>query len=154
MGESEASTYRTTLRPLQGSDLDAISRIHVAACRLAYRFMDWNYPLGAVREWCEAKSTGWDWIRVAESEGAVVGYIAMTGAHVDQFFVDPSWQGRGHGSTLFATALDRGLRPLTLDVFEENHPARRFYERRGFRQVSRRFSEQERAVQLRYELPA
>lgn len=142
----------TNLRPLQDADLDAISRIHVAACRLAYRFMDWNYPVGAVREWYEGKAREWDWARVAEIEGAVVGHIVMKGTHIDQFFVDPPRQGRGYGSALFAAALERGLRPLTLDVFEENGPARRFYERRGFREVARRFNEQDRAVQLRYAL--
>lgn len=152
MDEMKAGSPEATLRPLQDRHLHAISRIHVAACRLAYRFMDWNYPVGAVLEWYEGKAREWDWARVAEVEGTVAGFIVMRGSHIDQFFVDPPGQGRGHGSALFAAALERGLRPLTLDVFEENRPARRFYERRGFREVGRWFNEQDRAVQLRYAL--
>lgn len=140
------------LRVLEQRDLDAISRIHVAACRVAYRFMGWNYPQATVREWYEGKVAEWDWARVAEERGTVLGYIAMKGAHIDQFFVDPRQQGQGHGTALFAAALARSGRPLTLDVFEENRPARRFYEKRGFRQIDSWFNEQDRAVQLRYEL--
>jgi putative acetyltransferase len=84
----------------------------------------------------------------------VAGYIAMKGTHIDQFFVDPLDQGQGLGSALFVAALDRGRRPLTLDVFEANHPARRFYENRGFRERERWFNEQDGAVQLRYVLAA
>lgn len=143
-----------TLRPLTGADLDAISAIHVAACRVAYRFMNWNYSLTEVRAWYSGKAGEWDWARVAEQRGRVAGYIAMKGTHIDQFFVDPLHQGQGLGSALFTAALDRGLRPLTLDVFEENLPARRFYETRGFRVAARWFNEQDGAVQLGYVLPA
>ena len=39
---------------------------------------------------------------------------------------------------------------LTLDVFEENRLARRFYERHGFREVSRYLNQQEAAMELLY----
>lgn len=140
------------LRPLRRTDLDAISVIHVAACRIAYAFMDWGYSLAEVRAWYAGKLGEWDWAVVAEREAGVAGYLAMSGQHIDQLFVDPPAQGAGVGGTLLAAALGRGLRPLTLDVFEANLPARRFYGRRGFREVDRRFNEQDQAVQLRYEL--
>lgn len=140
------------LRPLGGGDLDAISAIHVAACRIAYAFMDWDYSLAEVREWYAGKLDEWDWGVVAEQEKGLAGYIAMSGRHIDQLFVDPSAQGQGVGRALLAAALGRGLRPLTLDVFEKNRPARRLYESRGFREAGRWFNEQDGAVQLRYEL--
>jgi GNAT superfamily N-acetyltransferase len=152
MDDAKRDSSPMTLRPLRSDDLDAISRIHVAACRVAYRFMNWDYSVAEVREWYSGKVEEWDWVRVAELSGGVAGYIAMKGGHIDQFFVDPPRQGRGVGSVLFATALDRGLRPLTLDVFEANLPARRFYEKRGFKERERWFNEQDRAVQLRYVL--
>jgi GNAT superfamily N-acetyltransferase len=147
-----AGTLVQHLRPLVPGDLDALSRIHVAACRIAYRFMDWDYSFEEVRDWYGGKLAEWDWVRVAEQEGHIAGYVAMKGAHIDQFFVDPPRQRQGIGTTLFATALNRGMRPLSLDVFAANAPARRFYERRGFREVGRWFNAEDRAVQLRYEL--
>lgn len=152
MEEAKLGNPAMTLRPLTGADLDALSAIHVAACRVAYRFMDWDYSVAEVREWYSGKAGHWDWARVARQEGRVAGYIAMTGSHIDQLFVEPPVQGRGIGSALFAAALDRGLRPLTLDVFEANLPARRFYEKRGFRERERWFNEQDQAVQLRHVL--
>lgn len=153
MSDSRQGRPVPTLRPLDVRDLDAISHIHVAACRIAYRFMNWDHPVAAVRGWYSGKVAEWDWVRVAAHGERVAGYIAMKGWHVDQFFVDPPLQGQGIGSALFTAALERGLRPLTLDVFEANLPARRFYEKRGFLEVERRFSEEDQAVQLRYELP-
>ena len=49
-------------------------------------------------------------------------------------------------------AMDRGLRPLTLNVFEDNVPARQFYERHGFRERERWFNEWDGAVELCYAL--
>jgi ribosomal protein S18 acetylase RimI-like enzyme len=46
----------------------------------------------------------------------------------------------------------RGIRPLTLNVFAENRPARAFYERHGFGEASRWFNTQDKAIELRYVL--
>jgi putative acetyltransferase len=140
------------MRPLARGDLDALSRIHTDACTIAYAFMGWDHSLAEVREWYDDKVGAWDWALVAEQHGEVVGYVAMAGAHIDQFFVAPVRQGQGVGRQLFAAALARGIRPLTLDVFEENHAARAFYARRGFVEQHRWFNEHDRAVQLRYTL--
>jgi ribosomal protein S18 acetylase RimI-like enzyme len=76
----------------------------------------------------------------------------MTGAHLDHLFVSPGAQGQGIGAMLLMRVLDRGFRPLTLNVFEDNGPARRFYERHGFSECERWFNEWDRAVELRYAL--
>src|SRR5688500_6350685 len=106
------------VRPLRPDDLDGISRVHWRACRIAYRFMGWSYTEDEVRRWYAGKLAGWDWGRVAcGAEGAVVAFVATTGAHVDQLFVEPDHQGRGLGRALLTAALARGLRPATLHVF-------------------------------------
>jgi GNAT superfamily N-acetyltransferase len=140
-------------RPLVAGDLEAISRIHAEACRVAYRFMHWDYSLDEVRRWYEAERLPeWDWGAIAEEDGEPAGFVAMIGGHVDQLFVRPEMQGRGIGSALFDMALARGIRPATLNVFEDNLPARRLYERRGFAEVRRWLNEQDRAVELLYQL--
>ena len=50
-----ASTREQHMRPLVPDDLDALSRIHVAACRVAYRFMDWDYSWAEVRDWYDRR---------------------------------------------------------------------------------------------------
>ena len=140
------------LRPLAASDLEAISRVHCRACRVAYRFMDWAYGEDEVRRWYACRLEVWDWGLVASDEGRALGYIAATGGHIDQLFVDPDHQRAGIGRRLLEAMLARGLRPATLQVFALNAPTRRFYEGFGFRPVAEWWNEQDGALELLYRL--
>jgi putative acetyltransferase len=144
------STYR--MRPLQSVDLDGISRVHWRACRLAYRFMSWSYTEDEVRHWYAGKLEEWDWGQVVCAEDLIVAYLAASGAHIDQLFVDPDHQRAGLGSALLAAMLGLCLRPATLHVFAENRPARAFFERFGFRQVDAWWDVQDQALNLLYKL--
>jgi GNAT superfamily N-acetyltransferase len=141
-----------SMRPLSPDDLEGISRIHWRACRIAYRFMGWSYTEGEVRCWYAEKMQEWDWGQVACAGEAVVAFIAASGAHVDQLFVDPDHQRAGLGSILLNAMLERRLRPVTLWVFAGNRPARAFYEKFGFREVGAWWNEQENAPALSYRL--
>lgn len=142
-----------TCRPIAAGDLGRISVIHTAACRIAYGFMNWDYSLYEVRRWYETeKLPEWDWGLLAERSGTGVGFVAMAGRHLDQLFVHPDAWRQGIGTTLLGRALARGIRPMTLDVFELNAPARRLYERYGFAVTERTFDEEDRAYSLRCEL--
>jgi ribosomal protein S18 acetylase RimI-like enzyme len=145
-----SSTYR--IRALQPADLDGISRVHWRACRTAYRFVDWSYTEDEVRRWYAGKLEEWDWGQVVCAEDMIVAYLAASGAHIDQLFVDPDHQRAGLGSVLLTAMLERRLRPATLHVFAENGPARAFYERFGFRQVDAWWDEQDQALNLLYRL--
>jgi ribosomal protein S18 acetylase RimI-like enzyme len=148
----QAAPAGYVLRELQADDLDAISRVHWRACRIAYRFMGWSYSEDEVRRWYAGKLDQWDWGRVACAGEAVIGFAAATGAHLDQLFVDPDHQRAGIGSALLQALLERGLRPVTLSVFAQNAPARAFYERFGFRQADAWWNEQDQALELLYRL--
>jgi ribosomal protein S18 acetylase RimI-like enzyme len=141
-----------SIRPLRADDLDDISHVHWRACRMAYRFMSWSYSLDEVRRWYADKMKEWDWGQVTCEGEKVVGFIAASGAHIDQLFVDPDHQRAGLGSALLGAMLERRLRPATLCVFAENRPARALYEKFGFRQVDQWWDEQENALALSYRL--
>ncbi len=141
-----------TLRPFAPADLDGISRVHWRACRVAYRFMDWSYTLDEVRRWYAGKLSEWDWAHVVTVDSEIVAYLAATGAHVDQLFVDPDHQGAGHGRLLLEIMLARGLRPVTLHVLADNRPTRRFYESFGFREVGSWWAAQDQVLSLVYRL--
>ena len=70
-------------------------------------------------------------LRVAERDGAVIGFSLLTEGHIDMMFVDPSAQRGGAGQALLADAEAWGAR--SLECFRDNFPARRFYERHGWR---------------------
>ena len=137
-------------RDLLESDVASIAHVHRRACLIAYAFMNWAYSEDDVRIWYAGKFKEWDWGLVAEDGSRVVGFIACAGPHLDQLFVDPDCQTRGIGTFMLTAALRRAPAVETLNVFEQNAPARLFYERRGFREVERFFNASEQAVELVY----
>jgi [ribosomal protein S18]-alanine N-acetyltransferase len=86
------------------------------------------------------------WYVVAEEAGDVVGYAGLftsgDTADVQTLAVIPGKQRQGVGTVLLdalvAEARRRGAHELLLDVREDNAPARAFYARHGFEQLSRR----------------
>lgn len=65
------------------------------------------------------------------------GFMGMSGSNIDALFVDPVLHGNGVGRLLIEYAQERHPGGLTLDVNEQNEQAHGFYERLGFRVVSR-----------------
>lgn len=66
-----------------------------------------------------------------------IGFLGLSAHAIEALFLDPGCRGRGLGRRLVAYAQE--LRPgaLTVDVNEENHAARGFYEALGFVVVGR-----------------
>jgi GNAT superfamily N-acetyltransferase len=84
-----------------------------------------------------ASIRGHDEVWVAEEDGKLLGFLGiehstnLAAPVLERLYVDPAEQNRGVGSALLAKA--KALRPeLYLWVFQKN-PARRLYERNGFR---------------------
>jgi putative acetyltransferase len=68
---------------------------------------------------------------VAESDGEIVGFMALLENEVGGLFVQPTHQGKGIGRAL----LDRAQEihgDLEVEVFEANSVGRKFYENYGF----------------------
>ena len=80
---------------------------------------------------------------VARAADTVVGFaglwVMVDEAHVTTFAVDPRWRRRGVGERLLLAllhiAVARRAREATLEVRLSNMPARRLYEKYGFRPV-------------------
>jgi ribosomal-protein-alanine N-acetyltransferase len=80
---------------------------------------------------------------VARADRGLVGYggiwLMVDEAHITTFAVDPAWRRQGIGETLLLALLElaigRMAREATLEVRLSNLPARRLYEKFGFRPV-------------------
>src|SRR6185503_5587408 len=80
---------------------------------------------------------------VARAGDDVIGFaglwVMVDEAHVTTFAVDPRWRRRGVGERLLLALLElsvaRHAREATLEVRLSNVPARRLYEKYGFRPV-------------------
>ncbi len=81
---------------------------------------------------------------VMEEEGKVAGYMgyweAPEEAHIITLAIAPAFRKRGLGEEMIdrcmSFAFKKGARLATLEVRESNDPARRLYEKSGFRFVA------------------
>jgi putative acetyltransferase len=73
-------------------------------------------------------------LTVAEQDGLIAGYSAVSPGWLEQLYVLPQFQGSGIGAHLLARA-KTGQASFQLWAFQRNLNARRFYEKRGLRLV-------------------
>jgi putative acetyltransferase len=95
-----------------------------------------------------------DRVWVAETDAAIVGLMALHDDLLGRLYVDPPAQGGGVGSALLDLAKSLCPAGITLFTHEANRRARRFYARRGFREVAFGVSpapESEPDMKLRWE---
>jgi ribosomal protein S18 acetylase RimI-like enzyme len=118
------------IRPAEERDDARCRAIHGAATMSSY---------GQVHRWlerivCDPETPlePCDWSLVAELDGRVVGYVAVTGNHIESLYIMPDAQGHGVGRALLAAAEQRLSGPVTLRCLTANGRARSLYERCGF----------------------
>lgn len=136
------------LRPFDiARDLDRCLAIWRAASEVGHPFLD-AATLDADAAIVRTRYMPAAAIRVAESPGRVIGFIALLGDHVGGLFVDPAAHRTGAGRALVADALARKGR-LTVEVYAANADARAFYAACGFTETGGRATDdQGRALPL------
>jgi len=125
------------VEPMRLADLDAVQEIERRSFRTPW-------PSHAYRT--ELETNRLAQYLVAKVGGRVVGYggmwVMVDEAHVTTFAVDPDYRRQGIGERLLLALVDlarsRNAREATLEVRLSNLPARRLYEKYGFRPVGLR----------------
>ncbi len=123
--------------PMRAGDLDAISAIERAS-------FDSPWPPDAYRSELETNRLAQYLVVRAAAEIVAYGgmWLMVDEAHVITFAVHPAWRRQQIGGRLLLAmldiALDAGAREATLEVRLSNLPARRLYEKFGFRPVGLR----------------
>ena len=137
------------VRAARPDEAEALLAIQQAASVAAFRHIfppaRYPFPAGPVRErWRAALGTAEGCVLVAERDGLPVGVVQVAPERLDGLFVLPWAWGSGVADRLHDAAAQRlrgwGCGWCRLSVLEENHRARRFYERRGWRLDGRRTS--------------
>lgn len=137
-----------TIRPLESGDsLQAVSAIYARSWRDAYQGIVPQSYLNRLSDsfWLSALESRRENTLVAERDGALVGTVCAGPARdgrwpdwgeVVSLYLLPDCQRRGIGTRLLEAAMDRlerrGFSGVYLWAAEQNLPARRFYEARGF----------------------
>ncbi|WPZ32416.1 GNAT family N-acetyltransferase [Thalassobaculum sp. OXR-137] len=123
-------------RPALASDAPAIARILRRSMRTA---MPWLPDLHTPEEdlwFVENRLLPDGRVTVATDSGDSVGYMALSagGDWIEHLYLLPTHWRRGIGTELLRRAQGESAQ-LQLWAFQRNMPARRFYERHGFRAV-------------------
>ena len=127
-------------RPGEADVLAGIQRdASVAALAHIFPPAEYPYPIEEVRQrWAESLASLEVTVVVAEEEDGAVGCAGYRDDWLDGLYVVPALWGEGVGPALHDHVLDRlrerGSPQCHLWVLEDNRRARRFYERRGWRE--------------------
>lgn len=156
------------IRDATSEDAPACAAVHVASWQVAYRGMIPDDYLDALTP--EARLPRWqEWLAeehpsrrvlLAEVAGEVVGFgsfhahpsLGPSWALLPSLYLAPAAIGRGIGAGLMAAGLEHlraeGFEHVELWVHPDNHRARRFYERLGWRSDGTRNVEEVWGVRL------
>ena len=119
------------IRVFQTGDLERVAEIWLEANAQAHNFISrqyWEGQLETVRALLpRAELYVWQ-----DGDGAVHGFIGLSGEHIEGIFVWPPAQSRGIGKALLDRAKAAHGR-LSLNVYRKNDRAAAFYRREGFR---------------------
>src|SRR6188472_764891 len=117
---------RFSLRRAAPEDAPALTDIHVRARRECMSYLPENHTPQEILEWVREVLLTNEEVWVAEREGRVVGFLALSDDVLYHLYVYPELHGQGAGSELFARVQE--LRPdgFRLWVFQRNTQAREF----------------------------
>lgn len=93
-------------------------------------------------------------VRLALSDGRLVGFVAASTESIPALYVHIDHLGRGIGKLLLDWAKAQSGGGLWLYTFERNVRAQRFYESHGFTIAERGFEESWQLADIRYEWSA
>lgn len=121
------------IRAATPADAPAVAELFVAVRRHNLPWLPIVHDDDDVRGWVPGVliPSGNVWVAVGEDD-VPRGFAVVAPGWVEQLHVHPDHQGRGIGSRLLAFAKEREPGGLQLWTFQDNAPARRFYEARGF----------------------
>jgi len=139
--DAQPAALGLTIREASGDDLATLLTIQREAAVNAFAHVFpqdlYPFPSDEIRElWRETFENRDVEVHIAELDDVPAGVVSLGGEFLSELYVLPAHQGLGVGSTLHDLALERlrarGQKQVKLWTLEENWPARRFYERRGW----------------------
>jgi ribosomal protein S18 acetylase RimI-like enzyme len=138
-----------TVRRADASEADLIAELLLSS-RRASEIPPSVHSDDEVRAWVSELLVPACEVWVATTDGEVVGMMALDDEWVEQLYIAPGHQRRGHGARLLDLAQST-RRSLALWTFESNLAAQRFYEAHGFtRSGSPSADNEERAPAICY----
>jgi putative acetyltransferase len=139
--DAQRTSVGLSIRSARADDLEALLTIQREAAVAAFSHVfpqdRYPFPSDAIREvWRETLADPAVELYVAEVDDEPVASVSVGESFLRTLYVLPAHQGTGVGSALHDLALERlsahGCATARLWTLEENWPARRYYEKRGW----------------------
>jgi putative acetyltransferase len=127
---STSPLHNVKIRPSRREDGDRVVNIWRAAVDATHQFLAAEDRQAIDMQVQQFLPHSPLWLAVDRQDWAV-GFMALSGSHVDALFIDPAFHDVGIGRQLVSLAL-RFHPVVTIDVNEQNLQAVGFYERLGF----------------------
>jgi putative acetyltransferase len=134
-GEGGGDSVQISLRRATSGDAPALTDIHVRARRECMSYLPDTHSPEDVLAWIRKVVLAHEEVWVAEIDGKVIGFFALSDDFLYHLYVYPDFQGRGAGSALFDLVEELRPQGFRLWVFQRNTQARAFYEHRGMQVV-------------------
>ena len=138
------------LREFKASDIDELVPMWRASFEAGVGIRD-PHTLAEQRDYFWSEVAARHQVRVLQSSGLLLGFVAASRDTVAQLFVRVGHHRRGLGSGLLAWAQAQSEGRLWLYTFAQNANARAFYERHGFRATAHGFEPNWQLADVRYE---
>jgi GNAT superfamily N-acetyltransferase len=120
------------VRPATAADALEIAEVFLASRHDALPYLPALHTDDETRRWMADVVLTRSEVWVAELDDGIVGFLAVSGDHLDHLYVRPGYYRQGIGDRLLSKAKEISPRRLRLFTFQRNARARTFYERRGF----------------------
>ncbi|ATY88956.1 N-acetyltransferase [Pectobacterium atrosepticum] len=135
------------IRPYRDLDLEPLMQLWLKSTILAHPFIHedyWRESATAVRDIYIPQSQTW----VYEEQGSLIGFISVLEARfIGALFVEQNYYGKQIGATLIQHV--QALFPLlSLEVYQQNTRACRFYHKQGFAIVEENVNQDTQATAL------
>ena len=120
------------IRRATPADRELLLDIWLRSVRATHAFVspeDIQSMTPQVHDYLVASATEF-WV-LCDDAGTIVGFMGMSGSNMESLFLLPEMQRRGGGRQMVSHA-QAAHSELTVDVNEQNQPARKFYEACGF----------------------
>ncbi|MFB7649450.1 GNAT family N-acetyltransferase [Streptomyces sp. NPDC056084] len=125
------------LRRAESADASPAAEVWLRSFNAALPSVHCAHSPDDIRDWFARVLVPHDETWVAVQDARVLGLMVLRGPELKQLYLDPDWRGQGLGDRFMALAKQQQPGGLSLWTFQVNAPARRFYERHGFRETER-----------------
>ena len=130
-------TSKFHVRPAQLTDFPLLLEIWRRAVAATHDFVTPEDRAAIDRAVAEDYLPSAELLVATNVENGPIAFLGGSGREIESLFVDPSVHGQGAGRLLLEHFDRLGEGDLIVEVNEQNGGARAFYERLGFRVVSR-----------------